>query len=154
MITHCHPKANTELSGLYVSNGIYCTQCEAEGFRRITYFYDRPDVMARYRVRIEGPLDIVARCCFRTAIPAPAGRFAGTDRHFAVWDDPLPKPSYLFALVAGDLAMVADHLYDAVGPQGGTAHLCREGQGGPLRLGDGVAQDLDALGRGAVRPRI
>ena len=58
-VTHCHPKANTELSGLYVSNGIFCTQCEAEGFRRITYFYDRPDVMARYRVRMEGPTRFV-----------------------------------------------------------------------------------------------
>src|SRR5689334_2023522 len=56
IVTLCNPKANTELSGLYLSNGVFCTQCEAEGFRRITYFYDRPDVMARYRVRLESSL--------------------------------------------------------------------------------------------------
>ncbi len=105
--TECDPKGNTELSGLYQSNGMYCTQCEAEGFRRITYFYDRPDVMAVYTVRIEAS---------KSACPIllsngnwkEAGDVAGTDRHFAVWHDPHPKPSYLFALVAGDLAGVHD----------------------------------------------
>ncbi len=105
VVTLCNPRANTELSGLYLSSGIFCTQCEAEGFRRITYFYDRPDVMARYRVRIEAPL---ATCpvLLSNGNPGATGGVPGTDRHFALWDDPHPKPSYLFALVAGDLACV------------------------------------------------
>ncbi|TMJ35365.1 MAG: aminopeptidase N [Alphaproteobacteria bacterium] len=107
IVTLCNPKANTELSGLYVSNNIFCTQCEAEGFRRITYFYDRPDVMARYKVRIEGP---AATCpvLLSNGNPGETRKIPGTDRHFALWNDPHPKPSYLFALVAGDLAHVAD----------------------------------------------
>ncbi|MGE3874036.1 MAG: aminopeptidase N [Parvibaculaceae bacterium] len=107
IVTVCNPKANTELSGLYLSNGIFCTQCEAEGFRRITYFYDRPDVMTRYKVRIEGP---AASCpgLLANGNPGGSGTIPGTGRHFALWDDPFPKPSYLFALVAGDLAHVAD----------------------------------------------
>src|SRR5262245_1428514 len=107
IVTSCNPKTNTEPSGLYVSNDVFCTQCEAEGFRRITYFYDRPDVTARYRVRIEGP----ATSCpvlLANGNPGASGAIPGTDRHFAEWDDPFPKPSYLFALVAGDLAHVAD----------------------------------------------
>ncbi len=107
IVTTCNPKANTELSGLYVSNDVFCTQCEAEGFRRITYFYDRPDVMARYKVRIEGPLTSCP-VLLANGNPGASGAIPGTDRHFAEWDDPFPKPSYLFALVAGDLAHVAD----------------------------------------------
>ena len=105
--TMCDPAGNTALSGLYQSNGVYCTQCEAEGFRRITYFYDRPDVMARYRVRMEAPK---ATCpvLLSNGNFVEGGDVAGTDRHFAVWEDPHPKPSYLFALVAGDLAGVHD----------------------------------------------
>ncbi|MGE0004956.1 MAG: aminopeptidase N [Parvibaculaceae bacterium] len=108
IVTLCNPAANTELSGLYVSNGVFCTQCEAEGFRRITYFYDRPDVMARYKVRIEGPLGSCP-VLLANGNPGAGGGIAGTDRHFAEWHDPFPKPSYLFALVAGDLAHVTDH---------------------------------------------
>lgn len=107
IVTLCNPKANTELSGLYVSSNVFCTQCEAEGFRRITYFYDRPDVMARYQVRLEAP----AGACpvlLANGNPGKTGKIAGSDRHFAEWDDPHPKPSYLFALVAGDLALVSD----------------------------------------------
>ena len=104
--TLIHPSANTHLSGLYVSRGMFCTQCEAEGFRRITYFLDRPDVMAVYRTTIRAD---------RAACPVllsngnlvERGELAG-GRHFAVWDDPFPKPSYLFALVAGDLACNED----------------------------------------------
>ncbi|QIG49669.1 aminopeptidase N [Nordella sp. HKS 07] len=107
IVTLCNPKANSELSGLYVSNNVFCTQCEAEGFRRITYFYDRPDVMARYKVRIEAPL---ASCpvLLANGNPGQSGTIAGGDLHFAEWEDPHPKPSYLFALVAGDLALVSD----------------------------------------------
>ncbi|HXI87371.1 MAG TPA: aminopeptidase N, partial [Parvularculaceae bacterium] len=104
--TACEPEANTALSGLYVSNGMFCTQCEAEGFRRITYFLDRPDVLARYSVRIEAD---------KGAYPvllANGNRTGGGDltngRHFVQWADPHPKPCYLFALVGGDLACVED----------------------------------------------
>ncbi|MGE0237789.1 MAG: aminopeptidase N [Parvibaculaceae bacterium] len=116
IVTECNPKANTELSGLYVSNDVFCTQCEAEGFRRITYFYDRPDVMARYKVRIEGPL---ASCpvLLSNGNPGASGAIPGTDRHFAEWHDPFPKPSYLFALVAGDLAHVSDQYETRSGRQ-------------------------------------
>ncbi|MFL5258405.1 MAG: aminopeptidase N [Hyphomicrobiales bacterium] len=107
LVTSCNPKANTELSGLYISNGIYCTQCEAEGFRRITYFLDRPDVMTRYRVRIEAPQSS-SPVLLSNGNPVESGAIAGSDRHYAVWDDPFPKPSYLFALVAGDLGVVRD----------------------------------------------
>ncbi|HSN84923.1 MAG TPA: aminopeptidase N [Polyangiales bacterium] len=96
-----HPKANTKLMGLYTSNGMFCTQCEAEGFRRITYYLDRPDVMARFRTRIEAD---------RTKYPillSNGNRVAQGElpngRHWVQWEDPFRKPSYLFALVAGDL---------------------------------------------------
>eukprot|EP00291_Cryptomonas_curvata_P010866 CAMPEP_0172187180 /NCGR_PEP_ID=MMETSP1050-20130122/21203_1 /TAXON_ID=233186 /ORGANISM="Cryptomonas curvata, Strain CCAP979/52" /LENGTH=331 /DNA_ID=CAMNT_0012861491 /DNA_START=244 /DNA_END=1235 /DNA_ORIENTATION=- len=101
------PEDNTQLSGLYQSSGVYCTQCEAEGFRRISPFQDRPDVMASYvRVRIEAD---------RAACPVllsngnlvAQGELEG-GRHFAEWQDPFPKPSYLFALVAGDLGSIKD----------------------------------------------
>ena len=105
--TECDPVGNTTLSGLYQSSGVFCTQCEAEGFRRITYFYDRPDVMTRYTVRMEANK---ASCpvLLSNGNFQEGGDIAGTDRHFAVWHDPHPKPSYLFALVAGDLAGVYD----------------------------------------------
>ena len=103
----CNPKANSALSGLYMSNGIYCTQCEAEGFRRITYFYDRPDVMTRFTVSMDAPKDQFP-VLLSNGNPRASGGIAGTNRHFAVWLDPFPKPSYLFAMVAGDLAAVND----------------------------------------------
>ncbi len=100
------PSANTALSGLYRSNGVWCTQCEAEGFRRITPFLDRPDVLSTYSVRLE------ADRALAPVLLSNGNRVAGGDlpgrRHFAVWEDPWPKPSYLFALVAGDLAVVRD----------------------------------------------
>ena len=114
MVTTCNPSANTELSGLYVSGGVFCTQCEAEGFRRITYFYDRPDVMARYTVRIEAEREAVP-VLLSNGNPRERDVIGGTTRHFAVWDDPFPKPSYLFALVAGDLASVHDMFTTASG---------------------------------------
>jgi aminopeptidase N len=105
--TECDPVGNTQLSGLYQSNGMYCTQCEAEGFRRIAYFYDRPDVMTRYTVRMEANKTLCP-ILLSNGNYQEGGDMAGTDRHFAVWHDPHPKPSYLFALVAGDLAGVHD----------------------------------------------
>jgi aminopeptidase N len=105
--TECDPVANTALSGLYQSNGMYCTQCEAEGFRRITYFYDRPDVMTRYTVRMEAS-KALCPVLLSNGNYQKGGDVPGTDRHFAIWQDPHPKPSYLFALVAGDLAALHD----------------------------------------------
>jgi aminopeptidase N len=103
--TLIHPAANSQLMGLYASNGMLCTQCEAEGFRRITFFPDRPDVLSTWSVRMEGPKDQFpvllsnGNCVAR-------GEGEGA-LHWAQWHDPWPKPSYLFALVAGPL--VANH---------------------------------------------
>jgi aminopeptidase N len=101
-----HPAANTALEGLYVSNDIFCTQCEPEGFRKITYFPDRPDVMARYRVRVEAERE-AHPVLLANGNLIDSGALA-EGRHFALWEDPFPKPSYLFALVAGRLAKLED----------------------------------------------
>src|SRR6266508_901774 len=101
------PSANTQLLGLYRSGTIYCTQCEAEGFRRITYFPDRHDVMAVYTTRIEADR-AAAPMLLANGNLVESGEVPGTDRHFAVWHDPFPKPSYLFALVGGTLGVVED----------------------------------------------
>src|SRR5579863_1543034 len=101
------PAGNTQLMGLYRAGDTYCTQCEAEGFRRITYFLDRPDVMAVYTARIEADKD-EAPVLLANGNLVSKGDIAGTGRHFAVWHDPFKKPSYLFALVGGKLACVAD----------------------------------------------
>ena len=96
-----HPESNTQLSGLYKSGGNFCTQCEAMGFRRITYFLDRPDIMARYSVSIEADRErypvLLSNGNRIEAVKRDGGR------HRVRWEDPFPKPSYLFALVAGDL---------------------------------------------------
>lgn len=102
--TRIAPESNTKLMGLYRSNGNYCTQCEAEGFRRITYFLDRPDVLAVYTTRLEAKRS-QAPLLLSNGNPVNAGDLEG-DWHFAEWHDPHPKPSYLFALVAGDLGVV------------------------------------------------
>lgn len=101
-----NPATNTALEGLYQSQGTYCTQCEAEGFRRITYFQDRSDVLSTFSVRIEGDQQ-------QTPVMLSNGNLmeSGTlenGRHYTVWNDPFPKPCYLFALVAGDLMHIAD----------------------------------------------
>jgi aminopeptidase N len=101
------PTGNTQLMGLYRAGATYCTQCEAEGFRRITYFLDRPDVMAVYTTRIEAAKDEAAVLLSNGNLIAQ-GELPGGKRHFAVWHDPFPKPSYLFALVGGNLAVVKD----------------------------------------------
>jgi aminopeptidase N len=104
--TRLDPAGNTKLMGLYRSGSAYCTQCEAEGFRRITYFLDRPDVLATYRVRLEAD-KAEAPVLLANGNLEGAGD-SGGGRHWAVWNDPFKKPSYLFALVAGDLAHVGD----------------------------------------------
>ena len=100
-LVEIHPKANTKLMGLYASGGILCTQCEAQGFRRITFFPDRPDVLSKYRVRMEG--DAKAFPILLSNGNRIAAGEAQNGRHWAEWQDPFPKPCYLFALVAGDL---------------------------------------------------
>ncbi len=102
----CSPASNTLLSGLYQSNGMYCTQMEAEGFRRFAFALDRPDEMAIYRVRIEAPVSFPVLLSNGNLVEL--GVIDDAARHFAIWEDPHPKPTYLFALVAGDLASVHD----------------------------------------------
>ncbi len=104
--TTVNPAANSHLMGLYASNGMLCTQCEAEGFRRITFFPDRPDVLSIYTVRMEGP-----RALFPVLLAngnCTARGEVGDGAHWAEWHDPWPKPAYLFALVAGDLVANSD----------------------------------------------
>jgi aminopeptidase N len=112
--TVINPSANTKLMGLFRSNAIYCTQCEAEGFRRITYFPDRPDVLSVYTVRIEADRD-EAPYLLSNGNPVEAFGIKGTNRHYAVWHDPHPKPSYLFALVGGKLDYIEDNFTTASG---------------------------------------
>ncbi|RAR62101.1 MULTISPECIES: aminopeptidase N [Halomonadaceae] len=102
-----NPAANTALAGLYQSSGMFCTQCEAEGFRRITFYPDRPDVMATFSTTVIGDRATLP-VLLSNGNPVESGELPG-DRHFVTWEDPHPKPSYLFALVAGDLKKVEDH---------------------------------------------
>ncbi|HSG33577.1 MAG TPA: aminopeptidase N [Sphingomonadaceae bacterium] len=106
LVTEIAPDKNTQLEGLYASSGMLCTQCEAEGFRRITFFPDRPDVLSTYSVRMTGSRE-------RFPVLLSNGNLVGKGEnpdgtHWAEWHDPWPKPSYLFALVAGDLVVNRD----------------------------------------------
>jgi len=104
--TECAPEKNSALMGLYVSGGRFCTQCEAEGFRRMTYYMDRPDVMSVFKVRIEADkkkypyLLANGNCTDQGDLP--------NGKHYAVWEDPFKKPAYLFALVAGEFDLLED----------------------------------------------
>ncbi|WP_432768119.1 MAG: aminopeptidase N [Sphingopyxis sp.] len=148
--TMIDPAANTQLMGLYASNGMLCTQCEAEGFRRITFHPDRPDVLSRYTVRMEGD---------KTAFPILlsngncVAQGEGKDgQHWALWEDPWPKPSYLFALVAGDLVANKDSfttmsgrrvelgIWVRAGDEGRTGHAMQA-------LKDSMAWDERVYGR-------
>ena len=100
------PADNVALEGLYLSSGVFCTQCESEGFRRITYFPDRPDVLARYTVTLRADRASYPVLLSNGNLAASGALDDG--RHFATWHDPFPKPSYLFALVAGDLHALED----------------------------------------------
>ncbi|HKJ65933.1 MAG TPA: aminopeptidase N [Desulfopila sp.] len=118
--TEISPEDNTALSGLYKSGSTYCTQCEAEGFRRITYSLDRPDVLAVFTTRIEAGKKLYpvllsnGNCVEQGDLPE--------ERHYSLWRDPYPKPTYLFALVAGDLACVED------------SHISASGRNIPLQI--------------------
>ena len=120
-----NPAANTALEGLYMSNGMYCTQCEAEGFRKITYYPDRPDVMGVFTVRIEG--DAPVMLSNGDAITQGAG--------FAEWHDPWPKPAYLFALVAGDLVNHPDRFTTRSGREVALNIWVRPGDEGKCAFG-------------------
>lgn len=104
--TEIVPEANTTLEGLYKSGDIYCTQCESEGFRRITYYPDRPDVMTTFKVRIEA--DTSFPVLLANGNPIESGDL-GNGRHYAIWHDPFKKPAYLFALVAAKLEHIEGH---------------------------------------------
>ncbi len=111
--TRIEPQNNTKLSGLYRSNHLFCTQCEAEGFRRISFYPDRPDVLAKYKTKITAD---------KATYPVllSNGNLIGSGelaegRHWVQWEDPFKKPSYLFALVAGDLAFVSDKFVTSSG---------------------------------------
>ena len=112
--TEIDPSANTKLMGLYRSSKVYCTQCEADGFRRITYFLDRPDVMSVYTVRLEAA-KAEAPVLLSNGNLVAAAELPGGERHFAVWHDPHPKPAYLFALVGGALDHVRQDYVTADG---------------------------------------
>ncbi|CAN7738826.1 aminopeptidase N [Bosea sp. LjRoot9] len=123
------PSANTKLMGLYRSSKVYCTQCEADGFRRITYFLDRPDVMSVYTVRLEAA-KAEAPVLLSNGNRVATGEVPGSDRHFAVWHDPHPKPAYLFALVGGALDHVREDYVTADGQQVELAVYVEPGKAG------------------------
>ncbi|MEM6901802.1 MAG: aminopeptidase N, partial [Pseudomonadota bacterium] len=106
IVTRIRPHENTRLEGLYQSSGNFCTQCEAEGFRRITYFLDRPDVLTTFTTRIEADRDLCPVLLGNGNLVEQG--VAEAARHYTIWEDPHPKPSYLFALVAGNLVEIAD----------------------------------------------
>ncbi|MXP40112.1 aminopeptidase N [Altererythrobacter soli] len=125
IVTEIDPSANSQLMGLYASGGMLCTQCEAEGFRRITFFPDRPDVLSTYKVRMEGPRDAFPVLLSNGNCVARGEADDGT--HWADWHDPWPKPSYLFALVAGDLVANRDTFITMSGRKVDLAIWVREG---------------------------
>ncbi|QQR35617.1 aminopeptidase N [Devosia oryziradicis] len=120
------PEGNTRLMGLYRSSGTWCTQCEPEGFRRITYYLDRPDNLAVFKVRMTAPLDL-APVLLANGNLIDKGD-AGDGQHYAVWEDPFPKPAYLFALVAGDLGSITDSFTTASGRKVDLAIYCSHGK--------------------------
>ena len=109
-VSICHPETNTALEGLYLSGGMYCTQCEPEGFRRIGFYPDRPDVMTIFTVRIEANQSFPQLLSNGNLVETGD---VGSDRHFALWHDPHPKPAYLFACVVGDLDCARDSFITA-----------------------------------------
>ncbi|MGB1197498.1 MAG: aminopeptidase N [Thalassotalea sp.] len=113
IITEIDPLNNTSLEGLFKSGGAFCTQCEAEGFRRITYYLDRPDVMAKFTTKV-----IADKTQFPYLLSngnKVASGELSSNKHFVTWQDPFPKPCYLFALVAGDFDLLQDHYVTASG---------------------------------------
>ncbi len=125
IINRIYPDENTELEGLYRSGGIWCTQNEPEGFRRITYFIDRPDVMSRFTTKIIASKE-------KCPVLLSNGNLRGTatlenGKHMVLWEDPIPKPCYLFALVAGDLGSISDTFTTMSGKKVDLAIYCDHG---------------------------
>jgi aminopeptidase N len=108
-----NPKANTALEGLYLSNGMLCTQCEAQGFRKITYFLDRPDVMTRFTTTLIGDKTLYPKL-LSNGNKIACGELEN-NQHWVTWEDPFAKPCYLFALVAGQLEVIEDHFTTMTG---------------------------------------
>jgi aminopeptidase N len=121
-----NPEGNVRLMGLYRSNGTWCTQCEPEGFRRITWYLDRPDVLAPFRVRMTADRAL-APVLLANGNLVETGAL-GDGRHFAVWEDPFPKPAYLFAMVAGDLGSIHDSFVTASGRTVKLGIYCEHGK--------------------------
>lgn len=113
IVTSINPTTNRQLMGLYRSSNIYTTQCEAEGFRRITYFLDRPDILSVYTVRLEADKAVAPILLSNGNLQETNALNDG--RHYAIWHDPHPKPSYLFALVAGSLGSISDQFTTRTG---------------------------------------
>jgi len=120
------PEKNTKLMGLYRSGGTWCTQCEPEGFRRITYYLDRPDNLARFRVKMTADKSL-APVLLANGNLVDHGDVDG-GKHFAVWEDPFPKPSYLFAMVAGDLGSIHDSFTTTSGRKVALGVYCAHGK--------------------------
>ena len=136
------PAANSKLMGLYASGGMLCTQCESEGFRRITFFPDRPDVLSRYSVRMSADKARFPVLLANGNLVASGEGEGG--RHWAEWEDPFPKPCYLFALVAGDLAAQPRPLHDHERARGRSRHLGPRGGPAQDRARHGQPQGGDA----------
>ena len=151
-VTLIKPQENTSLEGLYKSNGMFCTQCEAEGFRKITYYLDRPDVMSVFTTTI-----VAARQEYPVLLsngnPVEQGEL-DDGRHWVRWLDPFKKPAYLFALVAGDLQVVEDSFTTCSGREIALKLFCRAAKPRQVRPCTGIAEKVDALGRGGLRTRV
>ena len=148
--TTINPAANSQLMGLYASGGMLCTQCEAEGFRRITFFPDRPDVLSVYRVRMSGSKQAFPILLSNGNCIAQGDGEDGT--HWAEWHDPWPKPSYLFALVAGQLVANSDTFVTSSGRQVALNIWVRDGDQDRTHhamqaLKDSMKWDEDVFGR-------
>jgi aminopeptidase N len=148
--TSISPETNTELSGLYMSSGRFCTQCEAEGFRRITFYPDRPDVLAPFHVRVEAEKASYPYL-LSNGNPTTSGDLDG-GRHFAEWTDPHPKPSYLFALVGGAFDVLEDSFTTSSGKPVKLAIYVEKGDApraayAMLSLKNAMSWDEDVFGR-------
>ncbi len=138
-------EANKALTGLYLSRGIYCTQCEAQGFRRITYFLDRPDVLATYTVRLEADRN-EAPVLLSNGDPVERGTLGRGKAALCGVARPLPQALLPVRRGRRQSRLVRLRLHDRLGPQGRPAHLCRARQGEPLRLGDGLRSSARCAG--------
>jgi len=150
IVTEIIPEENTALEGLYHSGGTYCTQCEAQGFRKITYYPDRPDVMATFKVTVEADKKTCPVLLSNGNLIDSGDAKDG--RHYTVWDDPTPKSCYLFALVAGDLVHVEDKFTTMSGREVDLFIYVKEGDEGQCdhamkALKDSMKWDEDVYGR-------